>query len=278
MTFSIVIYDPNKEAWGVGVASKFLAVGSLVPWLKAGVGAIATQALANLEFGRKGLELLEKYDAEKTLKILIDSDPLRERRQVGIVDSKGLAVAFTGKECHPYAGHIVGDKFTVQGNILAGEEVLEAMAKEAEGRGKVYERILRALKAGEDKGGDRRGKQSAAIIVVKKEDEKSMTVNDKINPIKIGKYVDVRVDDHKEPIKELERILNLWISTFIDEEMVNVSDYNEIINKALKSLGYSSLRDWVEINNFEAKYTGDKIGKTVLKVLLDQANIKVETQ
>ncbi|MQL54346.1 DUF1028 domain-containing protein [Acidianus ambivalens] len=278
MTFSIVVYDPNEEAWGVGVASKFLAVGSLVPWLKAGVGAIATQALANLEFGRKGLELLEKYDADKTLKILIDSDPLRERRQVGIVDSKGLAVAFTGKECHPYAGHIVGDKFTVQGNILAGEEVLEAMAKEAEGRGKIYERILRALKAGEDKGGDRRGKQSAAIIVVKKEDEKSITVNDKINPIKIGKYVDVRVDDHKEPIKELERILNLWISTFIDEEMVNVSDYSDVINKALKSLGYSSLRDWVEINNFEAKYTGDKIGKTVLKVLLDQANIKVETQ
>ncbi|MFP3171254.1 MAG: DUF1028 domain-containing protein, partial [Sulfolobaceae archaeon] len=128
MTFSIVVYDPNEEAWGVGVASKFLAVGALVPWLKPGVGAIATQALANLDYGRMGMELLEKYDAKEALKKLIESDPLREKRQVGIIDSKGLAVAFTGKECHPYAGHIVGNNFTVQGNILAGEEVLEAMA------------------------------------------------------------------------------------------------------------------------------------------------------
>ncbi|MFP3233176.1 MAG: DUF1028 domain-containing protein [Sulfolobaceae archaeon] len=272
MTFSIVVYDPNEEAWGVGVASKFLAVGALVPWLKPGVGAIATQALANLDYGRMGLELLEKYDAKETLKRLIESDPLREKRQVGIIDSKGLAVAFTGKECHPYAGHIVGNNFTVQGNILAGEEVLEAMAKEAEGKGKIYERILRALKAGDEKGGDRRGKQSAAIIVVKKEEEAEIG---KINPVKIGKYVDVRVDDHKEPIKELERILNIWISMFIDEEMVNVSEYAEVINRALRKLGYSTLRDWVEINNFEAKYTGDKIGKTVLKVLLKQADENV---
>jgi uncharacterized Ntn-hydrolase superfamily protein len=270
MTFSIVIYDPNEEAWGVGVASKFLAVGAFVPWLKPGVGAIATQALANLEYGVKGLELLEKYNADQVLKILTSSDPLREKRQVGIVDSKGNASAFTGKECYPYAGHIIGNNFTVQGNILAGEEVLEAMAKEAEGRGRIYERILRALKSGESKGGDRRGKQSAAIIIVKKPNKSEK----ELDPLIVGKYVDLRVDDNPDPLSELERLLNLWIATFIDEEMVSISEYTDKINEALRRLGYKDLRSWVELNNFEGKFTGDKIGKTVLKVLLEQAGVK----
>lgn len=270
MTFSIVIYDPNEEAWGVGVASKFLAVGAFVPWLKPGVGAIATQALANLEYGVKGLELLEKYNTYQVLKILTSSDPLREKRQVGIVDSKGNASAFTGKECYPYAGHIIGNNFAVQGNILAGEEVLEAMAKEAEGRGRIYERILRALRGGENKGGDRRGKQSAAIIIVKKPNKSEK----ELDPLIVGKYVDLRVDDNPDPLSELERLLNLWIATFIDEEMVSISEYTDKINEALRRLGYKDLRSWVELNNFEGKFTGDKIGKTVLKVLLEQAGIK----
>jgi uncharacterized Ntn-hydrolase superfamily protein len=267
MTFSIVIYDPNEEAWGVGVASKFLAVGAFVPWVKAKVGAIATQSLANLEYGTKGLELLTKYNAYETLKILISNDPLRELRQVGIVDSKGNATAFTGKECYPYAGHIIGNHFSVQGNIIASEEVLEAMAKEAESKGKIYEKILRALKAGEEKGGDKRGKQSAAIIIAK-QIEKS---EKEFDPLIVGKYFDLRVDDHPEPIKELERIMNLWIATFIEEEMVNIEDYKDEIEKALKKLGYKDLKTWVEMNNFEGKFTGNKIGKSVLKILLEQA-------
>ncbi|BFH73066.1 hypothetical protein SJAV_10100 [Sulfurisphaera javensis] len=141
------------------------------------------------------------------------------------------------------------------------------MAKEAEGKGKIYEKILRALKAGEEKGGDRRGKQSASIIVVKKEQKSEK----EFDPLNVGKYIDIRVDDHKEPLKELERILNLWIATFVEEEMVNVKDYEDIISSALAKLGYKSLKEWIEINNFEGKYTGDRIGKSVLNVLISQA-------
>ncbi len=269
MTFSIVIYDPQEKAWGVGVASKFLAVGAFVPWLKAGVGAIATQALANLQYGVEGLKLLEKYDAKTTLEKLISTDPLMEHRQVGIVDSKGNAAAFTGSKCYPYAGHIVGNNFTVQGNILAGEEVIEAMARAAESKGKIYEKILNALIEADKKGGDRRGRQSAAIIVVK-EPEGDFK---EINPFSVGKYIDLRVDDHKDPINELARIVKLWEAMFFQEEMVSVKEYEEKINEALKRLGYSDLRTWVEINNFENKYTGDKIGKKVLEVLLRSAGL-----
>ncbi|MDT7891933.1 MAG: DUF1028 domain-containing protein [Thermoproteota archaeon] len=270
MTFSIVIYDPNEEAWGVGVASKFLAVGAFVPWVKAKVGAIATQSLANLEYGTKGLDLLTRYNAEETLKILISNDAFKEKRQVGIVDSKGNVAAFTGKECYPYAGHIIGNYYSVQGNILAGKEVIEAMAKEAEGRGKIYEKIIRALKAGEQKGGDIRGKQSAAIIIAKKVDESEK----EFDPLIVGKYFDLRVDDHPDPIKELERIMNIWIATFIEEEMVDIDDYKLEIEDALRKLGYKDLKTWVEMNNFEGKFTGYKIGKSVLKILIEQAKNK----
>lgn len=265
MTFSIVIYDPELKAWGVGVASKFLAVGAFVPWLKPGVGAIATQALANLKYGVDGLKLLERFDAKTTLEKLISADPLREHRQVGIVDSNGNAAAFTGSQCYSYAGHIVGNNFTVQGNILAGEEVIEAMARAAEGKGKIHEKILNALIEADKKGGDKRGKQSAAIIVVK------MPEGDvrEINPFAVGKYIDIRVDDHKDPINELRRIMRIWEAMFFEEEMVNVKDYEKEINEALKRLGYSDLKSWVEMNNFENKYTGDKIGKKVLEVLLN---------
>ncbi|NON62566.1 DUF1028 domain-containing protein [Acidianus sp. RZ1] len=264
MTFSIVIYDPEIKAWGIGVASKFLAVGAFVPWLKPGAGAIATQALANLKYGVEGLQLLEKYDAKTTLEKLISSDPLRERRQVGIVDSKGSAVAFTGKECYPYAGHIIGNNFTVQGNILAGEEVLEVMAKVAEGKGKIHEKIFNALLEADNKGGDRRGKQSAAIVVVKMPGGE----DSEINPSAVGKFLDIRVDDHSDPINEIGRVMKIWEATFLEEEMVNVKDYESEISEALRKLGYKDLKSWIEVNNFENKFTGDKIGKNVLEILL----------
>ncbi|QKR00661.1 DUF1028 domain-containing protein [Metallosphaera tengchongensis] len=269
MTFSVVVYDPEEEAWGVGVASKFLAVGAFVPWLRPGAGALATQALANLEYGPKGLELLERgTSASDVVRILTGSDPMRERRQLGVVDSKGNSHSFTGRECYPYAGHIVGSNFAVQGNILTGEDVLEAMAKEVEGKGKIYERIMRALKAGERKGGDRRGKQSAAITVVKKEERGE----GEIDPRTVGKYVDLRVDDSLEPLKELERVLELWAATFMEEEMVRVEDFPEV-EQALRKLGYQDLKTWVEVNNFEAKFTGDRLGKSVVKILLRQAGL-----
>jgi len=272
MTFSIVIYDPNEEAWGIGVASKFLAVGAFVPWLKPNIGAIATQALANLEYGLKGLELLERHNASEVIGILTSNDPLKENRQVAVVDSKGNAAAFTGRKCYPFASHIVGNNYSVQGNIIAGLEVLEAMAKEAENKGKIHEKILRALKAGDAKGGDKRGKQSAAITVVKrfKKSEKEF------DPLVIGKYVDIRVDDSKDPINELERMMELWSATFMEEEMVEISLYQDKINEAIRKIGYNDLITWVEMNNYEAKFTGTKLGKSVLRILLREAGIGFE--
>lgn len=157
-TFSIVAFDPKTGDLGVAVASKFLAVGSVVPYAKAGVGAIATQSFANTTFGPKGLELLRKgLTPSQVLKQLLASDKDREFRQVGIVDAKGRAAAFTGKKCLPWAGHIVGKGFAVQGNILAGEQVVKAMAKAfRETQGELAERLMAALEAGEQAGGGAR--------------------------------------------------------------------------------------------------------------------------
>ncbi|BBD72498.1 hypothetical protein HS1genome_0887 [Sulfodiicoccus acidiphilus] len=260
MTYSVVAYDPELKAWGVGVASKFLAVGAVVPWLKVGVGALATQAFANVRYGEKGLELLRKMNAESVVKSLTADDPMRERRQLGVVDSKGKAFAFTGKECHTYAGHIVGEGFAVQGNILVGSEVLEVMARRMERRGKFHRKILEALEAAESKGGDRRGKQSAALKVVAEGTGNFL--------IEAGIYVDIRVDDSTDPLPELRRVLELWEATFLEDEMVDLSAYQQEIAEGLKKLGVRDFRTWIEMNNFEAKYDGRKVGKTVLKVFL----------
>ncbi|MEJ7613388.1 MAG: DUF1028 domain-containing protein [Candidatus Fervidibacter sacchari] len=204
-TFSIVAFDPKTGDLGVAVASKFLAVGSVVPYAKAGVGAIATQSFANTTFGPKGLELLRKgLTPSQVLKQLLASDKDREFRQVGIVDAKGRAAAFTGKKCLPWAGHIVGKGFAVQGNILAGEQVVKAMAKAfRETQGELAERLMAALEAGEQAGGDARGKQSAAILVVRKGAGYGGFDD---------RYIDLRVDDHPEPVKELRRILNIKLA------------------------------------------------------------------
>ena len=204
-TFSIVAFDPKTGDLGVAVASKFLAVGSVVPYAKAGVGAIATQSFANTTFGPKGLELLRKgLTPSQVLKQLLASDKDRELRQVGIVDAKGRAAAFTGKKCLPWAGHIVGKGFAVQGNILAGEQVVKAMAKAfQETQGELAERLMAALEAGEQAGGDARGKQSAAILVVRKGAGYGGFDD---------RYIDLRVDDHPEPVKELRRILTIKLA------------------------------------------------------------------
>ncbi len=204
-TFSIVAFDPKTGDLGVAVASKFLAVGSVVPYAKAEVGAIATQSFANTTFGPKGLELLRKgLTPSQVLKQLLASDKDRELRQVGIVDAKGRAAAFTGKKCLSWAGHIVGKGFAVQGNILAGEQVVKAMAKAfQETQGELAERLMAALEAGEQAGGDARGKQSAAILVVRKGAGYGGFDD---------RYIDLRVDDHPEPVKELRRILNIKLA------------------------------------------------------------------
>ncbi|MEN8150085.1 MAG: DUF1028 domain-containing protein [Planctomycetota bacterium] len=201
-TFSIVALDPETGDLGVAVQSKFLGVGSVVPWARAGVGAIATQAWANTSYGPTGLRILDAGNTpEQTVGKLIDRDPGRETRQVGVVDAKGRVAAYTGKQCMKWAGHLTGEGFTVQGNILAGKLVLEAMAEAFRvSKADFPERLVSALKAGQAAGGDKRGRQSAALLVVR-EAGGYAGHNDR--------YIDLRVDDHPKPIEELGRILAL---------------------------------------------------------------------
>lgn len=206
MTFSIVAYDPETGDLGVAVASRFLAVGSIVPHARAKVGAIATQSYACEYFGPVGLKLLENgLSPEEVLNRLLSNDQHREKRQVAIINTKGQVAVFTGKECIEWAGHIAGDNFSVQGNILVGPNVLESMASAfRETDGELVDKLIASLEAGEIAGGDRRGKQSAAILVVR---EKGGYLGES------DKYVDLRVDDHPDPIKELKRLFNLLDSS-----------------------------------------------------------------
>ena len=202
-TFSIVACDLEEEAWGVAVQSKFLAVGAVVPWAEAGVGAIATQAWANTTYGPEGLALLrEGRPAGEVVRLLTEADANRDRRQLGVVDAQGCAAAFTGSGCSEWAGHRVGDGYACQGNILAGPAVVDAMAEAYEASRRdgltLADRLLAALRAGQAAGGDRRGQQSAALLVVRPRGGYG-GFNDR--------YIDLRVDDHPQPIEELGRLV-----------------------------------------------------------------------
>src|SRR5881296_829763 len=185
MTFSIVAFDRETKDLGVAVESKFPAVGNAVPFAEAGVGAVATQSYANTTYGPRGLALLRRrLGPTKAVVELTSKDKERAKRQVGIVDARGRAASYTGYECNPWAGHIVGRGYACQGNILAGEGVVTGMAR-----------------AFESTGGDRRGQQSAALLVVRKAGGYA-GFNDR--------WIDLRVDDHSRPIDELLRIFNLY--------------------------------------------------------------------
>lgn len=206
-TFSIVACDPDTGDLGVAVESRFFAVGSVVPWAKAGVGAVASQAFANTTFGPKGLRLLENgLPAQETLDALVKGDPQSAQRQVGIVDAKGRAATWTGAKCNPWAGGRTGKNYTVQGNILTGKEVVEAMASafEAAAGLPLADRLVKALAAGQAAGGDSRGQQSAALLVVRDKGGYA-GFNDR--------YIDLRVDDSPRPIEELQRLLDLHHTT-----------------------------------------------------------------
>jgi uncharacterized Ntn-hydrolase superfamily protein len=228
-TFSIAAYDPDEEAFGVGVASKFLAVGSVVPWVRAGVGAIATQAHAKVTFGADGLALLAAgKSAQEALDLLLQADPLRERRQVGIVDNQGRSAAHTGTDCFAWAGHRTHEGFTCQGNILAGAEVVEAMAEAyVAARGELADRLLAALSAGDTVGGDRRGKQSAAIYVARPNGGYGGD-NDR--------YLDLRVDDDPEPLVRMAALVgthHLYFSAPKPEDRLPI---NEAIARELQAI------------------------------------------
>lgn len=198
-TFSIVAADTAAGEWGVAVASRFLAAGSVVPWARAGVGAVATQAAANTAFGPHGLALMERgHSASEALAMLVRSDPRPEQRQVALVDSRGRVAVHTGDGCRKWAGEVRGVNFAVVGNSVAGPEVVDLMAKAfMESKGSLAERLLDALSAGDDAGGDAGGIQSAALLVVKAGGG-YLGGNDRL--------VDLRVDDAKKPVTQLARL------------------------------------------------------------------------
>ncbi|MEM0155599.1 MAG: DUF1028 domain-containing protein [Thermoplasmataceae archaeon] len=263
MTFSVVVYDRDAKEWGVGVASRYLSVGSVVPWALAGIGAIATQSYANYSYGPNGLELLKTHSAKETLEILTSADPEREKRQLGIVDSKGEAQAFTGSQCHEYAGHFVGDGFSVQGNILAGERVINAMAGEMEKKGRIEDRIIRALFSAEKNGGDRRGKQSAAMLVVS--ESRSFEKGSRI-------VYDLRVEDHRNPVEEINRLVGLWKATNLDRESIEIITVKDSITHRLRHLGYDSLEKWAYDNSLENSVSAGKIGVVAYRILMGETN------
>jgi uncharacterized Ntn-hydrolase superfamily protein len=202
-TFSIVAIDRKSGEVGVAVASKFLAVGASVPWARAGVGAVATQAWCNVSYGRTGLGLLaEGLPAQDVLARLTGPDEFRHRRQVGVIDSRGRAASWTGEKCMAWAGHRVGDGYACQGNLLAGPEVIAAMAETFQAStGPLPERLLAVLDAGQSKGGDGRGQQGAALVVALDGGAYGGSTDD---------YVNLRVDDAEHPLEDLRALLKIF--------------------------------------------------------------------
>lgn len=201
-TFSIVARDPGTGELGVAVQSHYFSVGSVVPWARYGVGAVATQSFVEPAYGPRGLGLMAKGSAaSKALRRLTEADPKRSVRQVAFLDAKGRVAAWTGSDCISYAGHAVGRNVSAQGNLLASPKVWDAMARTFErARGALAERLVAALEAGQRAGGDARGMQSAALLVVGRPEPRKPWTERK---------VDLRVEDHPAPIAELRRILSL---------------------------------------------------------------------
>lgn len=277
MTFSIVAFDPASDPpeWGVAVASKFLAVGAAVPWARAGAGAVATQAFANLAYGPDGLRLLaEGLSAEETVARLVEPDEEREHRQVGVVDASGTPATYTGSECMDWAGGRTGRHFACQGNILTGPDVVDSMAAAFEDtHGELAMRLLAALRAGDAAGGDRRGRQSAALYVVREGGGYGGGID---------KAVDLRVEDHASPVRELERLWllhRLYFPRPEDLEFVEIDDDIAMdLRVRLDALGYepgpgpgydTPLRDalwaYAGTENLEERWTeGPQIERAVL--------------
>jgi uncharacterized Ntn-hydrolase superfamily protein len=210
-TFSIVAFDAATQSLGVALQSRFLASGSVVPWARAGAGAVATQAMTNPRFGPLGLAMLDQgLSADESVAALIAGDPGRALRQVAVIDRRGSAAAYTGNECGPWAGHLIGEHCSCQGNILQGAEVVPAMVESFAARRALpfAERLIAVLEAGQAAGGDRRGQQSASLLIVR-DGGGFAGYSDRV--------VDLRVDDHAAPIAELGRLLRLHRELFGSE-------------------------------------------------------------
>ncbi|TMB84685.1 MAG: DUF1028 domain-containing protein [Chloroflexi bacterium] len=284
MTFSIVARDPQAGESGIAVQSKFLAVGAVVPWAKAGVGAIATQSWANTSYGPRGLELLASgLSAQETLAQLIGEDDGRASRQVGIVGVDGQPATFTGDQCFPWAGGQVGEHYTCQGNILVGEDTVLAMARTFEQTtGRLCDRLVAALAAGQAAGGDSRGQQSAALLVVRQGGGYG-GFNDR--------FIDLRVDDHPQPINELQRILQLHklylfppdpadilvidhdVARELQQLLTVLGDYQGASSGSYDEVTRAAFRKFSGRENLEERWFEDaRVDRTVLEFLRQKAN------
>jgi uncharacterized Ntn-hydrolase superfamily protein len=265
-TYSIAACDLAAARWGVATQSKFLAVGSVVPWAEPQAGAIATQAYANPRYGPDGLALLRAgRSAEEVVAELTAADPGRDERQLGVVDASGRAATFTGEKCFDWAGGKTGDGYAAQGNILVSGATVDALAKTFEARADLAlaPRLLECLTAAEAAGGDSRGRQSSALIVVEK-DGGYAGLSDVV--------VDLRVDDHPEPIEELRRlhaIHELLFGKTPREQWLRVDgELRREIAERLGRLGFERLRDWAGVENLEERVDGeDSIDPVVLEAL-----------
>ena len=279
-TFSIVAFDPEDKAWGIAVASKFPGVGAVVPWAEAGAGAVATQSYANTSYGPEGLNLMRSgLGAQETLDKLLADDESKQMRQVGLVDAKGKSASYTGSECLPWAGGKVGKNYAVQGNILTGEETITAMSDKFENSaGILPARLFSALLAGDRAGGDKRGRQSAAIYVVQAEAGYG-GYNDR--------WFDSRVDDHEDPVTHLGDLIEmqeLYFGNSPDEDRLVIAgniahdlqgmmqrlDYYEgSLNGMYDAATREALRIFIGNENFEDRTDFDEglIDKPVFEFL-----------
>ncbi|HKU58105.1 MAG TPA: DUF1028 domain-containing protein [Gaiellaceae bacterium] len=268
-TYSIAACDLERGQWGVATQSKFLAVGSVVPWAEPHVGAIATQAYANPRYGPDGLKLLrDGLSAEEVVARLTDADDGRDHRQLGVVDAVGGSATYTGSECMDWAGGIAGESFAAQGNILVSDETVRALAETFDAtKGKLLaERLIDCLAAAQAAGGDRRGQQSAALIVVER-DAGYASLSDVL--------VDLRVDDHATPVEELRRIYRLHDLLFgKTEEWITVDDtLRQEMTKRLAKLGYDgdleqAFATWAGTENLEERLDGiERVDAVVLAEL-----------
>lgn len=253
-TYSIVACDLDRGQWGVAVQSKFLAVGSIVPWAEPHAGAVATQSYANPRYGPDGLALLQQgLSAAEVVKRLTEADEGRDERQLGVVDAAGRGATFTGSGCHEWADGRTGPGYAAQGNLLVSGETVDALAETFEAStGSLAERLLEALAGGQAAGGDRRGQQSAALLVVQR-DGGYAGLSDTV--------VDLRIDDHGEPIDELRRLFGLHDRLFGKtprEQWLPVDDeLRAEIEERVGRLGYDSLGDWAGAANLEERLDGD---------------------
>ncbi|MBP6015379.1 MAG: DUF1028 domain-containing protein [Candidatus Promineofilum sp.] len=283
-TFSIVAYDPQNREWGVAVQSKFLACAAVVSWARADAGAVATQSFANVAYGRDGLDLMESgSSAAEAIDTLTAADELRAQRQVGMVDKQGRAASYTGDGCYAWAGHIVGEGFACQGNILVPGTV-EAMATAFEiarrGPGELADWLVGALAAGQAAGGDSRGRQAAGVLVVRHNGGYGGN-NDR--------YLDLRVDDHPEPIDKLTELVTMHHLLFgqVDPtQLIPLSGVAGDLQAILRRTGHYSgpatgifdettrtaLRALVGAENLEERWdgTGDTIDRVVVDYLINR--------